>query len=103
MEHCFVRNIGKRIEKRIETLKNETFCSTRVRTSTRVLPRVYFHTCASTRVLLHVYFHETYILHAMSKRGPRKHGTGMQCSTYSRGTTCDHACKNEVIVERYCI
>ena len=51
-------------------------------TSTRVLPRdVYFHMFTSTRhVFPHVYFHETCTLHDTSKRGPRKHVTGMHCS-----------------------
>ena len=54
--------------------------SARVFYSTRVLPHVCFHACTSTRVLPHVCFHETCTLHATSKRGPRKHVTGMQCS-----------------------
>ena len=48
----------------------------------RVLPQdMYFHAFTSTRrVFPHVYFHEACTLHDMSKRGPRKHVTGMHCS-----------------------
>ena len=51
-------------------------------TTTCVLPRdVYFHAFTSTRrVFPCVYFHEMCTLHDTSKRGPRKHVTGMHCS-----------------------
>ena len=53
-----------------------------IRTSMRVLSRdVYFHVFTSTRrVFPRMYFHETCTLHDTSKRGPRKHLTGMHCS-----------------------
>ena len=47
------------------------------------VPCVYFHgihACTSTHVLPCVCFHETCTLHTMSKCGPRKHVTKMQCS-----------------------
>ena len=46
------------------------------------LPRdIYFHVCSFTRrVLPRVCCHETCTLHDTSKRGPRKHVTGMHCS-----------------------
>ena len=59
---------------------------------------VYFHACTSRLVLPCMYFHETCTLHAVSKGGPHKHVTGMQCSIR---VTTHHACKNEVIVECY--
>ena len=68
-------------------VSTRVFCFTRIppmhiRTSTRVLPRdMYFHMFTSTRhVLSRLYFHEMCTLHDTSKRGPRKHVTGMHCS-----------------------
>ena len=68
-EHRFVQSIGKQIAT-LEQRKTE-LC---------FVPRVYFHMCISTCVLPRVYLHETCTLHGMSKCGPRKHLTGMQCS-----------------------
>ena len=44
---------------------------------------------------------ETCMFHATRKRDPRKHVTGL-FKVY-RVTTRVHACKNEVIIERYCM
>ena len=41
--------------------------------------------------------HEMCIFHAMRKHGPRSHVTGL-----FKYLSCCHACKNEVIIERYC-
>ena len=41
--------------------------------------------------------HEMCIFHAMRKRGPRSHVMGL-----FKYLSCCHACKNEVIIERYC-
>ena len=45
----------------------------------------------------HGKLHETCMFHATRKRGPRKHVTGL-----FKVLSCGHACKNEVIIERYC-
>ena len=44
-----------------------------VRVSARVYSRMYFHACK---------LHETFILHTMSKRAPRKHVMRMQSSNF---------------------
>ena len=46
--------------------------------------------------MAHDKLHETCMFHTMRKRGPRKHVTGL----FKILSWC-HACKNEVIIERY--
>ena len=44
----------------------------------------------------HDKLHETCMFHATSKRGPRKHVTGL-----FKVLSCCHVCINEVIIEQY--
>ena len=61
----------------------------------RVATICMFHNVAIPRVT-HDKLHKTCMFHATRKHGPRKH-----VIEFYRGVTRVHACKNEVIIERY--
>ena len=93
---CFCKLIAGEKRVLIARLWPHVFHGYRARGHYMLVPRVAIP-LVTIPCMVHDKLHKTCMFHATSKRGPRKHVTGL-----FKDLSCCHACKNEAIIEQYC-